>query len=171
LYGGIKCRHYSVGLKNASKTKSIDDICLRALESHFVLCAISPERMPLHKIVDRNPTILKLDTLAPDAAQFAEMFSIGGTDIWGEQDILSKKHAFTLEAHARDTQKATITLEYDPSTKPPTVRRIDSGSRFVPIYEAARIAFEAAEDLGILDLVSSAHAEPPNKLTIFWMHF
>jgi hypothetical protein len=165
FYGNIRRRHYSVGLYNASNTKSIDDIVLRALESHFVLVAISPEHMPIHRIVDRNPTILKLDTLSPGADKFAEMFSLGEGDVWGEQDILAKKHTFILEAYGRDTQKATITLEYNPSTKPPTVRLAHQRlSESISLHDAAVKLYEAAEENGFLDLLVGTKDSPDERL-------
>jgi len=41
------------------------------------------------------------------------------------------------------------------------------GTDFILIHDAAQIAFETAEEIGILDLVSSAHSQPPEKLAYF----
>jgi hypothetical protein len=41
------------------------------------------------------------------------------------------------------------------------------GTELILIHDAAQIAFETAEEIGILDLVSSAHSQPPEKLTYF----
>jgi hypothetical protein len=74
--------------------------------------------------MERNQVILKLDTLPPKAEEYVELFGLGAHDVWSENDILAKKQTFTLEARGRDTQTVLAVLEYDPTNRPPTIRRI-----------------------------------------------
>ena len=125
-YGGIQTRSWFVGLHNASITKNIDDVTLRAHDSQFVQCTIAVERIRGDGRLEPDRIVAEFSTISPDATEFVKLFSMSGTDIWGEQDILAKKQTFTLEVRGRDTPKATLTLEYDPSTRPPIIRRTAS---------------------------------------------
>jgi hypothetical protein len=109
------------GLRNASATKSIDDVSLRADDSHFVRCTIAIRDGGR---LDPNRIVAEFSTISPDSVEFVKLFSMSGDDVYGEQDILAKKQTFTLEVRGRDTPKSARTLEYDPATKPPTIRRI-----------------------------------------------
>jgi hypothetical protein len=46
LYGGVKSRHWWVGVRNASPNKSLDDISLRVHDSQFVQCTITVAHSP-----------------------------------------------------------------------------------------------------------------------------
>jgi hypothetical protein len=124
LNGNISVRRWHVGVRNISSANSIDDVTLRAQESAFVTCTIGIAHMPIGRPQLRNPIILKVDTLPPGAEEFVELFGLNGTNVYGEGDILSKKQTFTLEARGRDTPTRLLVLEYDPSTRPPSIRRV-----------------------------------------------
>jgi hypothetical protein len=124
LYDGIASTHWYIGMRNASMHKSVDEISLIAHKNQFVDCTISLAHLRGLGLPRGNPVIEKLDTLPPGAEEFIELFGLSATDKWSENDILSKKQTFTLEARARDTPAALAVLEYDPTTRPATIRRI-----------------------------------------------
>jgi hypothetical protein len=124
LYGGIRSRHWWVGLKNVSVAKSIDDVSLRAQQNQFVDSTVRVAHDLRDGSMPRNPIVLKIDTLSPNAEELVDLFGLGGSDVYSEGDILAKKNRFVLEARGRDTQRVLVVLEYDPSTRPPVIRRV-----------------------------------------------
>jgi hypothetical protein len=123
LYGRIRVRRWYAGVHNASRRTSIDGVTLRAHDSQFVQCTIGVAHLEPGGSV-KSPIVSKIETLPPGAEEFSELFGVGGSDVYSEHDILSKKQTFTLEARGRDAEKCLATLEYDPSTKPATIRRL-----------------------------------------------
>jgi hypothetical protein len=121
-YGGIRVRRWRVGVRNASLQKNIDEISLRAHQNQFVDCTIAIAHSLPGRRLKRNPVILELASLSPDAAEFVELFGLSPNDLFSEGDILSKKQTFTLEARGRDAKTVLAVLEY-PSSRPPVIRR------------------------------------------------
>jgi hypothetical protein len=124
LSDNIRVRRFWAGVKNASARRSVDEISMRARESQFVQCTVAIAHTLPNRRPQRNPVVLEVATLPPGAEEFVELFGLGGDNVYGEHDIMSKVQTFTLEARGRDAAMVTATLEYDPSTRPPTIRRI-----------------------------------------------
>lgn len=113
-----------VGVRNASAARSIDEVSVRARDNPFVHCTISIAHSVPGARFARNPVIFETASLPPGSEEFVELFGLGGSDVYSEQDLLSKKQTFQLEARGRDSQTLVAVLEYDPSSRPPTIRRV-----------------------------------------------
>jgi hypothetical protein len=125
---GSSVRRWWVGIRNASDTRSVDNISLRVRNDQFVECTIKEANYPYGEIArsSGDPIIFETDTLPPPhAREFVELFGMG-PEVRSEGDILARKHQFTLEARGRDAQTVLAVLEYDPAmaAHPPTIRRI-----------------------------------------------
>jgi hypothetical protein len=166
LYGTTRTRRWWVGIHNASRTRSIDDISLRAREGQFVDCTIAIAHQHPGRLTEREPIIAELRTLPPGATEMVELFGLGA-DEYSEQDILSKRQRFTLELRARDTPVVQFVLEYDPSTKPPIIRRAGVGSRFISLFEAATRAYEHTQN-AIVSAFSEAFANGPDEILTWY---
>jgi hypothetical protein len=163
---GIQSRRWYVGVHNAG-SKSIDDVTMRARESQFVECTIAVARiLPGDLRVRREPVIAEFRTLSPGATEMVELFGLGAEE-HSEQDILSKKQTFTLEARGRDTPVALLVLEYDPLTKPPVIRRAGTASRFISLFEAATRAYEQTRD-SMVSAIPEAFADSPNDILTWY---
>jgi hypothetical protein len=166
LYGTVRTRRWWVGVHNASRTWSIDDITLRAREGHFVDCTIAIAHRQPGQLTMREPVIAEFRTLPPGATEMVELFGLGA-DEYSEQDILSKKQTFTLEVRGRDTPVAQLVLEYDPATKPPIIRRAGVGSRFISLFEAATRAYEQTRET-IVSAVPETFADGPDDVLTWY---
>lgn len=124
LYGGISRRSWNVGVRNSTKNKSIDDVSLRANDTRFTQCMIGVSHMDANAKM-RFPVFFNVNTLCPGGEDFVKLFEWNAGDMSsGPHDILNKKQTIIIEARGRDTPPRLATLEYDPSTRPPIVRRV-----------------------------------------------
>jgi hypothetical protein len=166
LYGTTRVRQWYVGVQNASRTKSIDDITLRAKEGQFVDCTVAVAHQHPGRLREREPVIAEFRTLSPGATEMVHLFGLGA-DEHSEQDILSKPQRFTLEARGRDTPIALLALDYDPSTKPPIIRSAGTASRFISLFEAATRAYELTRN-EIVSAVPETFANSPDDILTWY---
>ena len=123
LYDNVATRRWWVGIRNRSKTTSIDAVSLRAQEGHFVRYSIAIAYDP--NTPKRVPIVLERKTLPPGATEYVELFGLDGNVAKGSSDdLFAKPQRFTLEARGRDTPTVEVEFEYLP-TIPPTIRRVN----------------------------------------------
>jgi hypothetical protein len=122
--GNGEVRRWWVGIRNASTMKSVDDVSLRAQQRTFVECTISVAHMLADGRLSRTPILTEVATLPPNAEEFVELFGLSASDTWVGKDILAERSTFVLEARGRDARTVIAVLEYDPRTRPPTIRRV-----------------------------------------------
>jgi hypothetical protein len=114
----LKARHWQIGVKNKSLTKSADDLTIRARHSWFVECAISTGNGKAKS----DPIVYSRNTLEPQAVEFFELFAMGPKPSQTAGDVFKRAHDFVIEARARDAVTVTAMLRYEP-TEPPIVTR------------------------------------------------
>jgi hypothetical protein len=117
-----KSRHWSIGIMNTSKLRSIDNILIIARQSWFVdntiVVVLENQR---RKLQQKNPTIVfSCDTLQPKAEEFVPLFAL---EINPKGDVFQRKQEFTLEARGRNVETTTITLIYEPAEPFPIIKR------------------------------------------------
>ncbi len=90
-------------------------------------------------------------------------------NIWKSHFLLSlpKERQWDRAQSFIKTQARQETIWYDLHLNQQQVERVWPDLEWVPILMAARLAFEAAEELGIEDLVSSSNQDAEQKLSYF----
>jgi hypothetical protein len=131
---GRNVTRYWVGVHNATYDRTIYDVSLRALDSVFAnsVIAMATGQYDPAWGTKREPLVKEWSRIDPGATEWAELFGFSEGQL-GDlttrdqfEDALKTPQQFTLEARARDTRRALITLQYDPEMRP-VLRR---GDRF-----------------------------------------
>jgi hypothetical protein len=109
-------------VRNTLPSKSVDQIEISTADTVFSRTTMRTDDLE-RQVVHKRLILAEIRTLSPGADVCVSLFALGNDDIWGEQDVLNKRQNFTLELRARDAPSRSITLEYDPSVRPPRIRR------------------------------------------------
>jgi len=123
LYSTPMGRKWKIAVRNASKRKSADALTVRAKECWFVDCTIAEAHSKRDRGREKEPIILSLETLEPQAVQYVELFGVDWKPSNTPGDVLKRAHDFIIEARARDAVTVLMTLRYEP-TEPPTLKRL-----------------------------------------------
>lgn len=120
----LKFRRWLIGVRNASWSKSADDVTLRAHESWFVENTfVIAHEDPRSTRSARSPIIFKAQTLEPLALEFVELFGLSTNLAQSPGDVFRQSHEFVIEGRARDAATIVLTLKYEP-TEPPAIIKV-----------------------------------------------
>ncbi|HEY1806071.1 MAG TPA: hypothetical protein VGG45_16475 [Terracidiphilus sp.] len=109
---------YSILVQNRSG-KSISNISIRGLPSWFTSTILA--MAATGRSTRRQATVVLRDIaeLDPDATDVVELFGLSySPESRNSEHILNNVQTFTLEGRARHTKTVSLTLEYDPKSRP-----------------------------------------------------
>lgn len=107
---------YSVGLRNKSPVRSIFFPSIRAQNTELTNHILT-EREEWGR-PDGAMIIFIANVLDPHALETVHLFTIPTNGPHIHDELLSRRHRFTLEARGRDAKTRRVDFEYDPSTTP-----------------------------------------------------
>jgi hypothetical protein len=130
LHGALLGRKWYIGVKNSSKTRNVDDISIRALESEFVAFSFAQRSKVQGQMFGNEHLFYQKDTLEPGVMEIVELWGIGSDPMHESGDVFKKTHEFIIEARARDAETKRLVLRYVPTT-PPLITNTDNERRIL----------------------------------------